>query len=118
MNLFFFIIFLFFSSVGVIYFFNIIQHIFLNDQKSSKNIHYFKIIKLAGHMENLEYIVRKHIFNNNHNCLKKCYIIFVNDGLDKETEKILLILRQTYNITVCLKEEVHKTISEKIKQQL
>ena len=68
-------------------------------------------------MEDLEFIVRKQIFNNN-SCLQKCCIIFVNYGLDKETEKVLLILRQTYNITVCLKDEVYETIFEKIKQQL
>ncbi len=115
MSLFCFIIFIFFSSVGLIYFFTLLQYIFFSDVEKYDKVHCLNLIVVRGHMDDLEFLVRKHMFKHN-DYFQKSEVIFVNAGLDEETEQVLKKLSQTYNFTICAKEQVYETILKKIEK--
>lgn len=58
-------------------------------------------ILIKGHIENLEYITRNIIYNYENNFSSyRINIIFLNFGIDKETEKICNLLLNDYD---CIK---------------
>lgn len=115
MNLVIFSIFLFCSVLGLIYFFNLIQHIMFYDSKKFKNQHSFKIIVLKGEIKDIEFLIRKQLFKNKF--LKdETDLIFLDAGLDKKTKEILLKLCQTYNFKVCEKKNVYTILQSEIKK--
>lgn len=113
MNLVFFSILLFFSALSLIYFFNLIQHVLFYKAKDFKNCYNLKIIALKGHLEDVEFLIRKQLFKNK-NLKNKTDLIFLDLGLDPETKKIILKFCQAHNFKICEKKEVYDLLKYKI----
>ena len=108
MNLVYFIIYLFLASFGVLYFLNFLQYIFLKDKKDVKRCYNVTIIPISGHVEDVEYLVRKNLAKNNtNNFFKQTDVIFVDYGVDEETKKILNRLWQAHNFTICEQDKIY-----------
>ena len=115
MNLIFFSIFLFCSVLGLIYFLNLIQYVLFYNSKDFKNCYNFKIIGLKGNLKDIEFLIRKQMFENK-NLKNKTDLIFLDLGLEPETKKILLKLCQAHNFKVCEKKDVYALLKDKIKK--
>ncbi len=115
MNLVIFVIIVFLSSLGLLYFFNFLQHFILN----TKTIHYksygFVLIPISGHLEDVEFLIRKHLLKNK-NINQYEDVIFLDVGLDGETKKILNKIYKSYNFTLCENNEVYDILRNKIEK--
>ncbi len=109
------VIIVFLCSLGVFYVINLLQNFIFNDSIDFKTYSKVKIVPLSGHVENLEYLIRKHFAKNKRKKrLKHTELIFVNTGVDNETNEILKMMRKTYNFTICEKNEIYDIIIKKI----
>ncbi len=115
MNLVYFIIYIFLASFGILYLLNFLQYIFLKDKKGVKRCYNVTIIPISGHVEDVEYLVRKNLAKNNtNNFFKQTDIIFVDYGVDEETKKILNRLWQAHNFTICEQDKIYDILHKKI----
>ena len=115
MSIIFFSTFLFCSIFGLIYFFNLVQNLLFQNSKDFKNNYNLEIISLKGHLEDVEFLIRKQMFKNK-NLKNKPDLIFLDLGLDSETKKILLKFCQAHNFKLCEKNEVYDLLKNKIKK--
>ena len=115
MNLVYLVIYIFLASFGVLYLFNFLQYIFLKDKKDVKRCYNVTIIPISGHVEDVEYLVRKNLAKNNtNNFFKQTDVIFVDYGVDEETKKILNRLWQAHNFTICEQDKIYDILHKKI----
>lgn len=116
MNTTFFIIIVFLSSLGLLYFFNLTQDIFFYDSEDFKEYYDFKIVPLYEHIENVEYLVRKHeLRNKNKKDSSKTELIFLDINANTETKTILKKMQERYNFKICTKKEIYAIIENKLK---
>lgn len=82
--------------IGIIDLIKILMEKIIISNFSKPKFHFFILLK--GHIENIEYIVRSIIYSHKNNFLKSndISIIFLNFGIDKETEKICKLLLNDY----------------------
>lgn len=101
--------------LGVFYVINLLQNFVFNDNADFKKYSKFKIVTLSGHVENLEYLIRKHFAKNKRKkCFKHTKLIFVDMGINKETNNILKKMSRTYNFTICKKNKIYDTITKNL----
>ena len=112
MKLAFFMIFAFSCSLGLLYFFGLLKYIVLNGRENSYKFCEIIIIPISGHLENIEFLVRKNL--NDEQFLKNKDIIFLDRGLECETKTILNRLSKYHNFTICEKDEIYDVMQEKI----
>ena len=115
MKLVFFSIFLFFSVLGLIYFFYLVQHVLFNKTSDFKNCYNLKIVGLKGNLKDIEFLIRKQIFKDK-NSTNKTDLFFLDLGLNPETKKIVLKFCQAHNFKICEKKEVYDLLKQKIKK--
>ena len=116
MDTIFFMIIVFLSSLGLLYFFNLLKNVFLDDAEDIKNLYNFKIIPLSDDIENIEYMIRKYYSReSNKKYFRQTEVIFLFDDCDSETKKILENMKQTYKFTICEKGQIYSIIEDKLK---
>lgn len=117
MRLAFFIIFSFICSLGLLYFFGLLKYIVFNYRNSSYEYGEIIVIPVSGHLEDVEFLVRKNL-----NMLKyekffrKKELIFLDRGLDYETRTVLDRLCRAYNFTICEKGEIYDVMQKKLEK--
>ncbi len=117
MRLVFFIIFAFSCSLGLLYFFGLLKYIVFSGGKSPHKYCEIIIIPVSGHLEDVEFLVRKNL--NMLKCEKffqKQELIFLDGGLDYETRTILDRLCRAYNFTICEKGEIYDVMKKKLEK--
>ena len=117
MKLVLFIVFLFFTSIGVIYFLNVLQYFLISNKNNKNEYRSLVLIPVSGHIENIELLARKYLAKYKINpYFKKTNIIFVDNGLDNETRQVFSKLQiQNHNFTLCNKFQVYALLGEIIK---
>ena len=116
MNITFFIIIVFLSSLGLLYFFNLTQNILFYDSEDFKKYCSFKIVPLSENIENIEYLIRKHqLKNKNKKNLEQTELIFLDIAANEETKKKKKKMKERYNFKICTKEEIYTTMKNKLK---
>ena len=115
MNLFIFVIIIFFSSLGLLYFFNFLQYFMFNTKHSCTKSYGFILVPIAGHLEDVEFLIRKYLLKNK-NIMQYEDVIFLDVGLDYETKKILNKIYKSYNFTLCENTEIYDILKNKIEK--
>ena len=109
------VIIVFLCSLGVFYVINLLQNFIFTDNTDFKKYSKIKVVTLSGHVENLEYLIRKHFAKNKRKKrFKDTKLIFIDTGVDKETNNILKKMRKTYNFTICEKNKIYDIIKKKL----
>lgn len=110
-----FIVFALSCSLGLLYFFGLLKCIIFSKKDKFCKYCEVNIISVSGHLENIEYLVRKSLNTLKHeNPSQKKELIFLDKGLDWETRVILNKLCQAHNFTICGKDEFYDIIREKL----
>ena len=109
------VIIVFLCSLGVFYVINLLQNFIFDDSTDFKKYSKIKVVPLSGRVENLEYLIRKHFAKNKRKKrFKHTKLIFIDTGVDKETNNILKKMRKTYNFTICEKSKIYDTIKKNL----